>query len=371
MTALNNMRNEFESILKEIVQRDGPMPVEQWMSMCLSDPDHGYYRTGQPFGKQGDFTTAPEISQMFGELMGLWSAVVWQHMGSPSQFQLIELGPGRGTLMADALRAAGGVVGFAEAAAVRMIETSPVLIETQKQTLSKARVTPTWHASLVDVPSGPAIIIGNEFLDALPTRQWVSDGDVWRERCVDVIDDQFVFVSGAVIDPTLIPTPFRSAPDGSIFETSPASADVVTLISQRLCVDGGSALLIDYGHTEAGLGDTLQTVKDHAYADPLTAPGLQDLTAHVDFAAMARIAQDAGARTWGPVNQGNLLERLGISARATSLLANATKEQAVELASARHRLTASNGMGRLFKAIAICHPDAPAPPGFEEVNWAG
>ncbi len=365
------MATELQSILSETIQRDGPMPVDQWMSLCLSDPDHGYYTTRQPFGKHGDFTTAPEISQMFGELLGLWTAVVWQQMGSPSHFQLIELGPGRGTLMADALRAAGGVPGFSDAASVHMVETSPVLIDVQKKNLAQSGVQPSWHTTLDDVPTGPIILIGNEFLDALPIRQMLKDGNAWRERCVDINDDQFQFVMGDAIDAEQIPEPFRTAPDASIFETSPISHDIVTAICNRLCNDGGAALLIDYGHTDPGLGDTLQAVKDHAYADPLKNPGQQDLTAHVDFASVARTARDSGARLWGPITQGDLLERLGISARATSLLVNATKQQAVELASARQRLTAPGGMGRLFKAVAICHPDAPAPPGFEEVSWAG
>lgn len=357
-------------ILKETIRRAGPIPVDQWMATCLGDPYHGYYTTGQPFGKQGDFITAPEISQMFGELLGLWAAVVWQQMGSPKHIQLIELGPGRGTLMSDALRAARGVPGFIDAISLHMIETSPVLIETQKQTLAPSGHTPLWRTSLDDVPPGPAIIIGNEFLDALPVSQWVKNGDGWYERCVDFVDDKFEFILGDAMDAGQIPAPFRSAPDGSIFEVSPVSQDIVSSISDRLYLSGGAALLIDYGYAEAGLGDTLQAVKDHQYADPLDNPGLQDITAHVDFTAIARTARDAGARSWGPITQGGFLERLGISARATSLLASATKEQAVELASARQRLTAPDGMGRLFKAIAICHPDAPAPPGFEEVSWA-
>lgn len=356
--------------LKDIIQRDGPMPVDQWMSHCLSDPDHGYYTTGQPFGKQGDFTTAPEISQMFGEFIGLWAAVVWQQMGSPTQINLIEFGPGRGTLMVDALRAARGVPGFIDALSIHMVETSPVLIEVQNKALVKSGVQLNWHNALDEVPADPSIMIGNEFLDALPIRQWIKDGDVWRERCVDFINDHFQFVPGDDVDLTKIPTPFRTAPYGSIFETSPISQDIVTAISNRLCDNGGAALLIDYGYAEPGLGDTLQAVKDHAYADPLENPGQQDLTAHVDFTCVARTAKDAGARPWGPITQGDLLERLGISARATSLLMNATKEQAMDLVSARQRLTAPDGMGRLFKAIAICHPDAPAPPGFEEVSWA-
>lgn len=358
-------------ILTETIQRDGPISVEDWMSICLGHPEHGYYTTGLPFGKQGDFTTAPEISQMFGELLGLWAAVVWQQMGTPNKVQLIELGPGRGTLMSDALRAGNGVPGFIDSISVHMVETSPVLSELQKQALADAGVEAKWYQTLEEVPQGPSIIIGNEFLDALPIRQWVKDGGHWRERCVDVIDNRFEFTLGDQVDPNDIPEVFRQTSDGDIFETSPIAADIIQKISARLCQFGGVAVFIDYGHSATGLGETLQAVKNHGYAEPLEDPGQQDLTAHVDFAAVEKNAREAGARPWGPITQGDLLERLGISARATSLLATATKDQAVELASARQRLTATDEMGRLFKAIAICHPDAPAPPGFEEVSWAG
>lgn len=358
-------------ILKEAIQRDGPISVEEWMSICLGHPEHGYYTTGEPFGKQGDFTTAPEISQMFGELLGLWAAVVWQQMGAPKKAQLIELGPGRGTLMSDALRAAKGVPGFIGAVSVHMVETSPALTALQKQALADAGAETQWHQAIEEVPGGPSIIIGNEFLDALPIRQWVKDGDHWRERCVDVIDNLFEFALGDQVDPSDIPEVFRKASDGDIFESSPITNDIIQKISARLCQFGGAAVFIDYGHSATGLGETLQAVKNHGYAKPLRDPGQQDLTAHVNFAAIAQVAREVGARPWGPITQGELLERLGISARATSLLASATKEQAVELASARQRLTAPDGMGRLFKAIAISHPDAPAPPGFEEVSWAG
>lgn len=363
------MATELEIILKETIERDGPIPVEDWMSICLSHPEYGYYTTGQPFGKQGDFTTAPEISQMFGELLGLWAAVVWQQMGAPGKIQLIELGPGRGTLMSDALRAARGVSGFIESVSVNMVETSPVLTALQEQALADAAVESHWYQAIEEVPDGPSVIIGNEFLDALPIRQWVKSGDSWQERCIDYVEDQFAFVCGDIIDANGIPAPFRTASDGSIFETSPVSNEIVTSISRRVCAGGGAALLIDYGHDEMGMGDTLQAVKAHEYSDPLRHPGQQDLTAHVAFSTIGKTSVNAGARPWGPIAQGDLLERLGISARATSLLASATKDQAVDLASARQRLTAPDGMGRLFKAIAISHPDAPAPPGFEEVTW--
>lgn len=359
----------LERILKETIERDGPMLIEEWMSICLGHPDHGYYTTGQPFGKQGDFTTAPEISQMFGELLGLWAAVVWQQMGAPQKVHLIELGPGRGTLMSDALRAAKGVPGFIDSVSVHMVETSPVLTSLQKQALADAGVEAQWHQTVEEAPSGPSIIIGNEFLDALPVSQWIKVDDDWRQLYVDVFGGAFCFATGGPVDASEIPKAFENAASNSFFETSPISHKIITTISEQLSKHGGAALFIDYGHSVSGLGDTLQGVKDHRFTHVLDNPGEQDLTAHVDFAAVAKTASEVGARPWGPITQGELLERLGISARVTSLLTTATKEQAVELASARQRLTAPGGMGRLFKAIAICHPDAPAPPGFEEVSW--
>lgn len=365
------MGSELENILSEIIQRDGPLPVDQWMSICLGHPDYGYYTTSQPFGAGGDFTTAPEISQMFGELIGLWAAVVWQQMGAPDTVRLIELGPGRGTLMSDALRAASGVPGFSDAISVNLMEISPILIEAQKKALAGAGVPVSWVSDVGEIPAGPSIFLGNEFLDALPVCQFLKVDDGWRQRCIDVSDGRFRYVPGDPVDPSEIPLVFQESSEGSIFETSPASQAIVSKVCERIRESGGAALFIDYGHSQSAVGDTLQAVRKHEYADPLANPGAQDLTAHVDFAALARTAKDAGARAWGPISQGDLLERLGISARAASLLAGATKEQAVELASARQRLTSPDGMGRLFKALAICHPDAPAPPGFEEVSWAG
>jgi NADH dehydrogenase [ubiquinone] 1 alpha subcomplex assembly factor 7 len=309
------MGDDLENLLREQIKTSGPMPVDQWMSICLGHPEHGYYTTGQPFGKQGDFTTAPEISQMFGELLGLWAAVVWQQMGSPDKVQLIELGPGRGTLMSDALRAGKGVSGFLDAVSVSMVETSPVFTALQKQALADARVESHWYQTIEEVPTGPSMIVGNEFLDALPIRQWVKDGDHWRERCIDVIDGHFEFVLGDQVDPHNIPEAFRQSSDGDIFETSPVTSDIVQTVSARLCQFGGAAVFIDYGHLVTGLGETLQAVKKHEYADPLQNPGQQDLTAHVNFAAVAKTAREAGARAWGPITQGELLERLGISAR--------------------------------------------------------
>ncbi len=355
--------------LKARIKADGPIPVEAWMDACLSDPEHGYYMTRDPFGRSGDFTTSPEISQMFGELLGLWAGVVWQQIGAPAKVHLVEIGPGRGTLMKDALRALRGVPGGMDAFDVHMVETSPTLTKVQKTSLKDMPCDVTWHTDLATVPPGPVIILANEFLDALPIRQYVqSDG--WHERMVKHDGDQFVFGLGERIDDNIIPEKFWASPDGSIYEDAPIVRTVTQGIANRVASDGGAALILDYGYTEPEIGETLQALSKHAYADPLGSPGDHDLTAHVNFAAVGTAAEAAGARVWGPLEQGAFLERLGIAARAASLLVNATKEQAHDIATARRRLVDPDAMGRLFKVIALTHPDSAAPPAFEAVRWA-
>ncbi len=354
--------------LRKRIEAFGPIPVDEWMASCLADPEHGYYMTRDPLGRGGDFTTAPEISQMFGELIGLWCAVVWQQMGAPGAFNLVEMGPGRGTLMSDLLRAASGVPGFLKAANVHMIETSPILAGRQRKTLAGAAPPVTWHAEFGDVPSGPVIAVANEFLDALPIRQFELFENGWYERAVGHTDGNFVFVPGAPVDAGALPAHARHAVVGAIVEMSPAAASVVTGVAKRIAEQGGAVLFADYGHARPGVGDTLQAVQGHGYADPLAEPGEADLTAHVDFTAVAEVAEAAGARAWNVLPQGIFLEHLGIGARATALLANAEERQALEIATARRRLVDGDAMGRLFKVLALTGKDAPAPPGFEEVR---
>lgn len=351
--------------LKARIEADGPMTVADWMQACLADPGHGYYMTRDPLGRKGDFTTSPEISQMFGELLGLWAAVVWQQMGGPTKVNLVELGPGRGTLMSDALRAAGGMPAFIDAVHVHMVETSPVLRERQQHVLRNVAVPSDWHDGLESVPPGPCILLANEFLDALPVHQFIRRDGIWCERMVGLSEGGFAFEVGAPVDGARVPAELTDAPDGSIFEVSPAVQAVTELLASRLVRDGGAALLIDYGHDRPGLGETLQALKGHEYADPLSLPGACDLTAHVDFAAVAAIAKKTGARVWGPIGQGELLERLGIGARAAQLLQGADPRQAEDIGKARHRLTGADAMGRLFRVMALTDPERPAPPGFE------
>jgi len=359
----------LEAELRRIIAADGPISVATFMGLCLGHPVHGYYTTRDPFGRGGDFITAPEISQMFGELIGLWAAAVWQAMGAPAQVALVELGPGRGTLMADALRAARVVPAFAAALDVHLVETSPVLQRRQQEILAASGVPIAWHREFASVRSGPLIIIANEFFDALPVHQAVKTERGWHERMVGVgPDDRLTFA----LHPDPIPgfaavvsEPVAKASAGALYEWR--SGDVVAELARRVARDGGAALVVDYGHSESVLGETLQAVGRHGFADPLAAPGEVDLTAHVDFAALARMAQAAGARVHGPVTQGDFLRRIGIEARAAALRDTAAAAQATDVDAALARLTGGgrDSMGELFKATAFADPKLGALPGFD------
>ena len=374
-----------------------------------------YYATRpDPFGRAGDFTTAPEISQAFGECLGLWAAVTWGAMGAPDPALLVELGPGRGTLMADALRAVGQVApGFRAALRVHLVEASPALRAVQARTLASVVATghpptPTlprpageggtreaggwgcddaareaggwgcddttreaggwgcdaaaWHDDLTTVPPGPAIILANEFLDALPIRQFIRRGGTWREH--------FVQAGGFVEGPAEAPPPLPAdAPEGAIQEVSEPGHALARTLAARLAAQGGAALFLDYGPAAGGFGDTLQAVALHGRADPLAAPGSVDLTAHVDFAAIAAAARAGGASVHGPLPQGLFLQRLGLMSRAAMLARSAAlagrRDGAGHILSGAERLVAPEGMGRLFKALCLCHPALPPPPGFE------
>ncbi len=306
-----------------------------------------YYATHDPFA---DFTTAPEISQMFGELIGAWAAVVWGQMGAPSPFNLVEAGPGRGTLMADALRALARVApGCARAARIHLVETSPRLRAEQASRIQDA----AWHDTLDDVPHGPAILIANEFLDALPIRQFVRTHEGWAERYVE--DGRFVAHQAEA--------PPRQAPPNAIVEIGAAGLAWTASLANRLARDGGAALILDYGTAQTMPGDSLQALRDGRPADPLADPGGADLTAHVDFAALARAAEEAGAAAYGPVPQGAFLSRLGLAQR-TERLSAARPDRAAALREAAARLAEPARMGALFKALCLTHPDAPEPPGF-------
>lgn len=353
-------------LIREEIEKAGPIPVSRFMELALAHPRYGYYVTRDPLGREGDFITAPEVSQMFGEITGLWAAVVWDAMGAPNPFVLAELGPGRGTLMADALRAGRIKAGFAEAARLHLVETSPPLRARQADALSA--VHPTFHDSLADLPQGPMIVIANEFFDALPVRQLVLTKDGWAERCVDALaseDGGFRFVPSPPLQPSDLPPDLPDeAAIGSVVETSPEGCRIAGALASRLARAPGAALIIDYGHGATTVGETLQAVRGHKFADPLADPGEADLTAHVDFAALARAARDAGAEIYGPVGQGQFLLALGIAQRAEGLKAGATAQQQTAIEAALKRLIAPSEMGNLFKVIGLSPAGGHPLPGF-------
>jgi NADH dehydrogenase [ubiquinone] 1 alpha subcomplex assembly factor 7 len=359
----------LDAEIRRLIALVGPMPVAEFMGLCLGHPQHGYYMTHDPFGSGGDFTTSPEISQMFGELIGLWAAAVWRQMGAPDSVRLIELGPGRGTMMADILRAANVMPDFRRAIAVHLVESSPALTQRQKQTFSNHDVSIVWHETLADVPEEPAIIIANEFFDAVPVNQAIKQTDGWHERVVGV-DPDGSFAYAIAPEPLkffeqTLPPQVRMAEVGSVYEWR---ADTLVLESGRRVVrGGGAALIIDYGHPESMTGDTFQALRDQRKADPLVAPGLADVTAHVDFQALGSAAESIGCRVHGPVDQATFLRRLGIEQRAANLKKVAPPDKAAAVDVALGRLTAggATGMGNLFKAIGLSAPAMATLPGFE------
>jgi NADH dehydrogenase [ubiquinone] 1 alpha subcomplex assembly factor 7 len=359
----------LEADIRRRIAVAGPMPVAEYMALCLADPEHGYYTTRDPLGRRGDFITAPEVSQMFGEMIGLWMAATWKQMGAPENLRIIELGPGRGTMMKDALRAAKVMPDFFKAVVIHLVEISPALKAQQERTLEHLSMPMHWHPALIDVPPGPAIVLANEFFDALPVHQAVKTERGWHERQIE-IDSAGRLAFTIAPDPIpqfdrLLPPAPHNAPDASIFEWR---ADNVALeMGQRLTRDGGAALVIDYGHAQSAVGDTFQAVGRHAYADPLSAPGTVDLTAHVDFQALAKAAEAMGASGYGPLTQSQFLRRLGIVTRAAKLKAKAADSAAADIDAALRRLISEGeaGMGILFKAAAFAHPALGVPPGFE------
>jgi len=352
----------LEAEIRRIIETEGPMTVSYYMQLCLAHPRYGYYITRDPLGRKGDFTTAPEVSQMFGELIGAWAATVWRQMGSPARVNLIELGPGRGTLMADALRAAKAAGEFRSALSVHLVEIGPALRERQKRTL--ADVAPVqWHDSIEGIPEGPAIVIANEFVDVLPVHQFVKDRDGWHLRVVGIVDGQLGFVVVPIPMSEAFNTESPDAPDGAILELRDEGP--TALLAERVVRHGGAALIIDYGHRTLGFGDTLQAVRNHDYADPFSDPGEADLTTQVNFAELSIRAKRQGAAVHGALTQGEFLRRLGIVERAAQLKNNATPQQAANIDSGLARLTAPDQMGELFKVLAIADPKLGALPGFD------
>lgn len=341
------------------IAASGPISIADYMADCLLHPSLGYYTTHDPLGATGDFTTAPEISQMFGELIGLSLAQSWLDQGAPAPFALAELGPGRGTLMADILRATKGVNGFHAAVSVHLVEASPVLCTAQAAALSG--VAPTWHDTSDTLPDMPLFLVANEFFDALPIRQFVRDGTGWRERQVGENDGELLFGLGPKSPQPALKHRMDDTKDGDLVEDCPALAPILTGIATRIETRGGVALIIDYGDWRS-LGDTLQALQNHTAVNPLADPGQADLTAHVDFEAISTAATCAHSRV---TPQGVFLERLGITQRAQSL-AKSLSDSALEQHIAAHqRLTHPMEMGNLFKVVGLYPTGKTPPPGLE------
>lgn len=359
------MTNELAAWLKERIAAEGPMRFDRFMALANA----AYYGSRDPFGKRGDFVTAPEASQAFGECLGLWAAVAWTMLGRPDPCLLVELGPGRGTLMADALRAIGQASpGFARALRVHLVEQSERLREVQRETLP---CPATWHDGPHALPQAPSILIANEFLDALPVRRFLRSGQAWREVAVGLGDGGRLveaLVEASVGPGDALALPAR-AEEGATREIGCAAREAAGILAERIARSGGAALLVDYGHggvpVEVADGTTLTALARHRVVDPLAEPGEADLSAQVDFAGLAEAVRQAGAAAQGPVPQGMFLTRLGFLARTQALLRSAKPSQRAELEAAARRLVAPSSMGLVYRAMAIAPVGLPALPGFE------
>ncbi len=344
----------LEDLIKSDISANGPMRLDTYMDWALLHPEHGYYQKQSPFGASGDFVTSPEISQMFGELIGLWCIDVWAKLGAPKKFALIEMGPGRGSLMQDALRSAKLVPEFLAAADIHLVEASEQLTEIQKQRLSDHDIH--WHKEFPDILSEmPVICIGNEFLDALPIRQFEVVNSKWLERVVTTVSEKLTFETSSIDDQAienLLPKA-SECNQGDIAEVSATTRNFIMKLSSLIKANRGAALFIDYGPAQEAIGDSFQAVQNHEYSDPLDNPGSKDLTAHVHFSPLRDIALSAGCASPAIEGQGRFLERLGIEARVMRLSRNATEKQHKDITEAHKRLVSDQEMGTLFKAFGF------------------
>ncbi|MEM1364209.1 MAG: SAM-dependent methyltransferase [Pseudomonadota bacterium] len=371
----------MDARIREMIAMDGPMSIATYMAHCLYDPNHGYYTTGVPFGADGDFITAPDVSQMFGELIGIWCAATWQAMGSPKDFALVEMGPGRGTLMADVLRAASTVPGFNRAADIHMVEVSPRLAGLQREALSaysEAGFRISWVERFEDVSDKPLIFVANELLDALVFQQFQKTDAGWQERLVGLDDagDLTMVLGAGKLDEATLPGGHTDLPIGSIFERSTAREALGMALAEAVVARTGAALLIDYGNAAPGTGDTFQALERHGFVDPLTRCGVADLTSHVDFSAIYAVAQSVeGAFATPPMEQGEWLVRMGLVERARQLGQDKSAEQQARIRLDMERLAGdgdgtragagAGGMGSLFKVMMIAQKGL-MPPPFED-----
>ncbi len=346
---------DIMGVLRGQISQRGSLGLDEFMSLALGHPEFGYYMARDPLGAQGDFTTAPEISQIFGEMIGAWMMDVWAQMGRPSEFILLELGPGRGTLMADILRAGKTLSGFVEAAKIHLVETSPALVEKQKSALAGFDVR--WHGALESVPKDrPILFIANEFFDALPVKQYIYKS-AWHERVVVLEGGVLAFSEIPVSEDPAYGLHFPPPTESKVLELAPMREAYLRDLSARVQTQGGAGLVVDYGHTHRGFGDTFQALHKHQYSEPLENIGQSDLTSHVDFAALAVAAEETGCEIYGPIKQGDFLKALGIEMRTSHLLQNADEKQAQSLQKALHRLTHWDEMGSLFKVMGIGDKD--------------
>jgi SAM-dependent MidA family methyltransferase len=350
--------------IRRLIRTDGPMSVSDYMAMCLFDPENGYYTTREPFGEGGDFVTAPEISQMFGEMVGAWLVHAWRALGRPQPFALVEMGPGRGTLMRDIMRTARIDPAFLAAAQVHLVETSERLRGVQAETLVPLAVH--WHSELTTLPTVPMLFVANELFDAVPVRQFEQTPNGWCERRVGLdADGNLAFVPGLpVSDPSLLPPGADAAPEGAVFEYAPAREAIAANLGERLTAHGGTALVIDYGHIRSGFADTLQALRAHHFVSVFHEPGSADLTSHVDFESLGRAAESAGATALPAMTQGDFLLSLGLAERAGALGHGKDEKTQAEIRAAAERLagTGKAQMGGLFKVLCLTGAPLALPP---------
>ena len=345
----------LEQLLREMIETEGPLRLDRYMSLCLGHPAHGYYIAREPFGSSGDFITAPEISQMFGELIGIWCAAAWAAVGKPAQFQLVELGPGRGTLMADILRASKVMPGFLAAAGLHLVETSPRLRALQKQAIGQPVI---WHDTLASVPEGPMILVANEFFDAIPIRQFERRAGRWFERVVGLAGGRLAL---GLSESEAAQGQGALGSDGDIVEFAPERSAIAGEIGGRLARQPGAALIVDYGHLASAPGDTLQALRKHQFVPVTQSPGESDITSHVDFEALAKALQADGAVAWPALTQRIFLLAMGLDARTAALAGKAGAKEAETLRRAATRLAEETQMGNLFKVLAATSPGLATP----------
>ena len=364
--------SEAAQHLAKLIELEGPIPISTFMQIALAHPKHGYYPAHAAIGVDGDFITAPEVSQLFGELVGVWVLQSWLDLEQPLDWQLIELGPGRGTLMSDILRTLKLRPWSLDGVQLHLVETSKPLRATQRETLGPMAMGALWHENIDSIPSGPAILVANEFFDALPIRQFIKLKGIWNERRVTLDetsserDPPFRFVA----EPTLFDVEHevplaRTAANGEVVELSSQSRSIAATIGKRLASERGRALIIDYGYAQERHGDTLQALSKHTKLDPLERIGQTDVTAHVDFASIGVAAEHEGARAYGPITQREFLSALGIRARLAALSKAASPAQRQRLERGAERLTSPGEMGDLFRVLVLSSPQLPAPPAFE------